>query len=216
MKKRYGYALMEDPGSEGVASDNAEYSSSLATAENRASILAMRHRHPALVWDTEMNVVVAHVGASGTVKFTAAHPRRRNPRTPITATKTSDGGMRVCQTTSRRESDRMTKLFMRAVQSKPGTTVRGNPTSKKNIALPPEVVTALFEWHGGQSTPTYSLASTGMNHTVSLDMIKAAEEELERVYKRLKPRTKERTHLRRLLGELDTIQRYPEEYKYDE
>jgi len=204
---RYGYALTD-------GTSTVRYSNSLTEAESRAAALSTKHGRPAQVWDTQMNAVVSHV-RGGSVRFTAAHPQpRRNPRTPITATKTRTGAMRVCQTTSRRESDRMTKLFMRAVRSKPGTTVRGNPTSKMNIALPPEVVTALFEWHGGQSTPTYSLASTGLHHTVSLDMIRAAKEELGRVLSRT-PRSKERSHLLRLLDTLHTIQQYPEEYTYE-
>lgn len=90
---------------------------------------------------------------------------------------------------------------------------------KRQIILEPQVVEHLFEWHGGQNSALYALASSGMRDLVSLSMIHAALGELER--------EKGATEL---VGELDTILRFwPEhstqeygmdldesEYEYDE
>jgi len=50
----------------------------------------------------------------------------------------------------------------------------------RNVVLEPELVERIFQWHGGQSTMTYSLASTGMSDFVSPSMCDAAADELMR------------------------------------
>ena len=49
---------------------------------------------------------------------------------------------------------------------------------KRQIVLPDTLVERLFDWHGGQSSMVYALASTGMRHLVSLSMIDGAIDEL--------------------------------------
>lgn len=87
------------------------------------------------------------------------------------------------------------------------------------------VVGALYQWHGGQGSMVYSLASTGDHDLVSRSMIRAAADELKREL----PRTsgEDREHLEALIDELEMILYYPEgasasgsgmdidEYEYD-
>ena len=73
---------------------------------------------------------------------------------------------------------------------------------KRQIILEPELVQKLFDWHGGQFTPTYALASTGMENLVSLSMIDAAKDELEGVLRKV-PGKKEKKDLRGVIGDLD-------------
>jgi hypothetical protein len=91
--------------------------------------------------------------------------------------------------------------------------------------LKDSVLDALYQWHGGQSSAVYSLASTGHSDLVSRSMIAAAVRELERDL--LSARDKDKAHLQALLGELEMILSYPEgasaeeagmdieEYEYD-
>jgi hypothetical protein len=61
---------------------------------------------------------------------------------------------------------------------------RRNPQDayhRRNLILPEELVSDLDSWHGGQSSATYSLASTGRNHYVSQAMIESAADELSRI-----------------------------------
>lgn len=81
---------------------------------------------------------------------------------------------------------------------------------KAFLILDPEVVQHLFEWHGGQSTPTYSLASTGMNNLVSPKMIEDAIGELERTARTLRGKLKK--DINALIGDLDAVVSYPEEH----
>lgn len=87
------------------------------------------------------------------------------------------------------------------------------------------VVGALYQWHGGQGSMVYSLASTGDGDLVSRSMIRAAMDELDRDRPRISG--EDRQHLDALLGELEMILSYPEgssasesgmdidEYQYD-
>lgn len=81
---------------------------------------------------------------------------------------------------------------------------------RRNLILDPELVQALFEWHGGQFTPTYSLASTGMNNYVSQSMIERAVRELSSFKSSIKG--KEKKHLLKTIDELNMVLHYPEEY----
>jgi len=83
---------------------------------------------------------------------------------------------------------------------------RANPSDTKNIKLPRGVVTELFNWHGGQFTPTYALASTGMNGPVSLEMIEDAESELARALKKVRE-PKDAASLRSLIKKLASYSR---------
>lgn len=56
---------------------------------------------------------------------------------------------------------------------------RKNNFRKRQIILPDGLAEKVSEWHGGQSTATYALSSSGMEDLVSLSMIDAAMEELE-------------------------------------
>lgn len=49
-----------------------------------------------------------------------------------------------------------------------------------HIVLDRDDVTELFNWHGGQGSAVYSLASTGLEHRVSVEMIVEAVNELQR------------------------------------
>jgi len=84
-------------------------------------------------------------------------------RNPITATKTRRGGMTVCRTVSKKQSDKMTSLFMRAVKSKPGTVVRGNPSTRGNLRHPSEhdvaVWTKSLRYRHGAKTASKILQS---------------------------------------------------------
>ena len=51
---------------------------------------------------------------------------------------------------------------------------------RRNLILPEELCTRVSHWHGGQSTMTYSLCSTGQSDYVSASMAEAAADELER------------------------------------
>lgn len=87
------------------------------------------------------------------------------------------------------------------------------------------VVGALYQWHGGQGSMVYSLASAGDGDLVSRSMIRAAMDELDRDRPRISGEDKQ--HLEALLGELELILSYPEgasaseagmdidEYEYD-
>lgn len=81
---------------------------------------------------------------------------------------------------------------------------------RRNLILDPKLVEALFQWHGGQFTPTYSLASTGMNNYVSQSMIERAVRELSSFKSSIKG--KEKKHLLKTIDELNMVLHYPEEY----
>lgn len=62
------------------------------------------------------------------------------------------------------------------------------------------------EWHGGQNTATYRLASIGSNNLVSLSMIDAAIDELEKIPSTAKyPEDVDRENLEALIGDLDLV-----------
>jgi hypothetical protein len=81
---------------------------------------------------------------------------------------------------------------------------------KAFLILDPEVVQHLYEWHGGQFTPTYALASTGQNNLVSPKMIEDAISELESVAR--KQRGKLKKDINALIGDLDAVVSYPQEH----
>lgn len=92
-------------------------------------------------------------------------------------------------------------------------------------SLKDSVLNALYQWHGGQSSAVYSLASTGHSDLVSRSMIAAALRELEPELSSV--HSEDKAHLQALLGELEMILSYPEgasaeeagmeieEYEYD-
>ena len=49
----------------------------------------------------------------------------------------------------------------------------------RNIVMDEALTSRVFDWHGGQFTMTYSLASTGKGDLVSASMLDAAADELE-------------------------------------
>lgn len=97
---------------------------------------------------------------------------------------------------------------------------------KRQIMLPEGLVEKLFEWHGGQSTAVYALASTGMRDLVSLSMIDAAKEELDKDRSRVRGQ-KEKRELAATVTGLDEVRHFwrehsaqeagmdVEEYEYD-
>ncbi len=99
---------------------------------------------------------------------------------------------------------------------------------KRQIILPEELVTKLFEWHGGQFTAIYALASSGMRGLVSLSMIDAASVEISVDIKDLDSRKRRRfpkstqekkleiRELKELLGELETIRQFWKEHSAKE
>lgn len=131
----------------------------------------------------------------------------------------SGDGFKIFSPADREQAAKeMVDQYAEEIQSIVQAARRKNPSAVRNstkIVLPSEVVTALFEWHGGQFTPTYSLASTGMNHTVTSEMIDKALGELRGVSRTVKPRSKEKRHLTNLIGELETIRQFPEEFEYE-
>lgn len=83
---------------------------------------------------------------------------------------------------------------------------------KRQIILEPELVEQLFDWHGGQFTPTYALASTGQNNLVSLSMIDAVLNELGPLSRSQSTPKRDRAELRDLLGDLDAVRRFWREH----
>jgi len=71
---------------------------------------------------------------------------------------------------------------------------------KRQVILDEALVAKLFDWHGGQFTATYALASSGLRDLVSLSMIDDALGELEREQARLN-----NEELGELLGELQGV-----------
>ena len=88
------------------------------------------------------------------------------------------------------------------------------------IVLPEEIVEGLFEWHGGQGSSVYALASTGMRDLVSLSMIDAALSDLEHIQKaptHTHGTSKvDRKHLKNLIDELHTVRQYWQEHSAEE
>lgn len=58
-------------------------------------------------------------------------------------------------------------------------STRSSEWRKRQIILPPELVTELSQWHASQDDPLYALSSTGAADLVSLSMIDAALASLE-------------------------------------
>ena len=88
-----------------------------------------------------------------------------------------------------------------------------------HVALDVDLLRKLEGWTGSQDSYTYALASTGASHLVSQSMIDAAIDELESDLRRPpKPgfwkgwSAKNKKELREVIGELDSVRRYPEEF----
>ena len=81
-------------------------------------------RTPENHYPYERKLTAAEREAAETARY---NPTRKPTRKSITATRMPDGGTKVCTTSTKRESDRMTKLFMKMNRSKPGTEIRQNP-----------------------------------------------------------------------------------------
>jgi len=115
---------------------------------------------------------------------------------------------------SRRGAIRHPKRVARnpAHASRPVSEGRNALWRKRQIILEPELVERLFWWHGGQFTPTYALASTGMRELVSLSMIDAAKDELEASFSRCAKKsdlsTEDLADLELTIGELESARSY--------
>jgi hypothetical protein len=97
---------------------------------------------------------------------------------------------------------------------------RKNNWRKRQIILEPELVTELFNWHGGQFSPLYSLASTGQGHLVSLSMIDGGLRELELDIADLKKKKDKNSkkllkECKDVLGNLDLVRNYWPEHSAD-
>ena len=82
---------------------------------------------------------------------------------------------------------------------------------RRNIILDPDLVSDLFQWHGGQDSFVYSLASTGMQNYVSISMVKRAISELEKDKSRVKDK-KDKKHLLATIDGLYMVTDSPSEY----
>lgn len=78
---------------------------------------------------------------------------------------------------------------------------------KCEILLDSELVSRLYDWHSGQRSAVYSLASTGDHNLVSLSMIDRALVELRSVYRKEKP-GKGKRELSNLIGDLSNVRVY--------
>lgn len=100
---------------------------------------------------------------------------------------------------------------------------------KRQVILPSEIRHRLEDWHGGQTSATYALASSSYRHLVSLSMIDMAVQELERVLGRetkgpkphgLSGRTgldkHDRKALSNVIDELTAVRLYWREYSAKE
>ena len=113
------------------------------------------------------------------------------------------------------EEERERAMLKRNTRAKRNPTNFPNPTwRRREIMLPEELVPKLFDWHGGQFTAVYALASTGMRNLVSLSMIDAALRELEGVER--KARAADRENLSEVIGELQAVRSYWKEHSYEE
>ena len=78
---------------------------------------------------------------------------------------------------------------------------------KQMIILEPDIVRELFEWHGGQDSYVYALASWGQGHLISASMIDGALIDLRRDYAHAK-RSDRRRDLYQLIGSLEHVRQY--------
>jgi hypothetical protein len=82
---------------------------------------------------------------------------------------------------------------------------------RRNLIVDRDLALRAMEWHGGQGSSVYSFASTAMNDYVSPSMIDDAVSELES--KNRKRHTKKSLKkLDQLIGDLDAVARYSDEY----
>lgn len=116
---------------------------------------------------------------------------------------------------------KLTKQGMDIVKKNPSRTKNVSEDHpeyhRRNVILPHEVRETLQGWTGGQSSMTYSLMSTGMNDYVSPSMIDAAVSELEYDLGKLKAKKDRESkklakELEELIGELDGIARFSDEF----
>jgi hypothetical protein len=86
-----------------------------------------------------------------------------------------------------------------------GTTPE-NLWRKMLLIVESDVGSQLYDWHGGQSSATYRLASWADSHLVSVSMVEDAMDELESVYRRIKAdknySAKDRRELKNLIDVL--------------
>lgn len=84
---------------------------------------------------------------------------------------------------------------------------------RREIVLPEPLVERLFEWHGGQDTAIYALASIGMRNLVSLSMIDAAMAELERDA-RARLTLQDKKSLKHVIAGLSEVRQYWKEHSH--
>jgi hypothetical protein len=85
---------------------------------------------------------------------------------------------------------------------------------KRQIILPEPLVHRIDQWHGGQHTAVYALASTGRQDLVSLSMIDAALADLKSD-ERL-ARGKQRTELKHAVSGLHEVRHFWREHSAKE
>lgn len=104
---------------------------------------------------------------------------------------------------------------------------RKNEWRKMQIVLPnqnmhddqgrgPSLLDNLYDWHGGQSSAVYALASTGSSHLVSLSMIDAALDDLRSTLRGLKGRGSNKKHLRSTIEDLSSVRLFWPEFSAKE
>ncbi len=94
---------------------------------------------------------------------------------------------------------------------------RRNEWRRRHLILPPGLVTRLSMWHGGQGSWVYALASTGAEHYVSRSMVDAAASELARLRSHANKFSRlQKLELKRLIGDLDNVSRYWNEFSSEE
>lgn len=89
---------------------------------------------------------------------------------------------------------------------------------RRNVVLEEKLALSAMEWHGGQGSMLYSLASTAYaGHLVSPSMIDAAIGELKQAqsWDNVKEDRALATELQDLIGELDGVARFSDEFTYE-
>lgn len=95
-----------------------------------------------------------------------------------------------------------------------GPVHRENAWRRRQIILPQKLALRLHEAHGGQSSATYALASTGTHHLVSLSMIDETLDEISRVVVHMKGKPKKEVEKTQL--ELETLRVFWKEHSAKE
>ena len=104
--------------------------------------------------------------------------------------------------------------------------MKKNLWRKMQLMLEPDLVSRLHEWHGGQTSYLYALASWGQSHLVSPSMIDGGLIELRQDL--AKARGKDKKHCKDVLSDLEDVRTYwtentakragldVDEYQYDQ